>query len=48
LSDFDENAYITYFGPTDIKSTQSNNKKMYGVLPYVAPEVLRESIYSRK
>ncbi|RGB34110.1 kinase-like domain-containing protein, partial [Rhizophagus diaphanus] len=44
LSDFDYGAYITDLGlcqPANVKSSQNNNKKIYGVVPYVAPEVLR-------
>jgi serine/threonine protein kinase len=43
-------AYITDLGlsrPANIKSSQSDNKKMYGVLPYVAPEVLRGKEYTQ-
>src|SRR5436305_14100744 len=41
LSD-DNYAYITDLGlckPANVKPSQSSNKKIYGVLPYVAPEV---------
>jgi serine/threonine protein kinase len=44
------NAYITDLGlcqPANIKSSQSDNKKIYGVLPYVAPEVLRGKEYTQ-
>ncbi|PKB98330.1 kinase-like protein, partial [Rhizophagus irregularis] len=37
--------------PANVKSsqnTQNSNKKIYGVLPYVAPEVLREKKYTQK
>src|SRR3954452_21206432 len=37
-------SYITDLGlckPANIKPSQSGNKNIYGVLPYVAPEVLR-------
>ncbi|POG80986.1 kinase-like domain-containing protein [Rhizophagus irregularis DAOM 181602=DAOM 197198] len=51
LSDFVELAFITDLGlsqPANIKSSQNNNKKIYGVLPYVAPEVLRGKEYTQK
>ncbi|POG69405.1 kinase-like domain-containing protein [Rhizophagus irregularis DAOM 181602=DAOM 197198] len=51
LSDFNKNAFITNLGlcqPANVKSSQNNNKKIYGVLPYVAPEVLREKEYTQK
>jgi serine/threonine protein kinase len=51
LSCFEYNvAYITDLGlcqPANIKSSQSDNKKIYGVLPYVAPEVLRGKEYTQ-
>jgi serine/threonine protein kinase len=51
LGNFEDNlAYITDLGlcqPANIKSSQSDNKKMYGVLPYVAPEVLRGKEYTQ-
>ncbi|CAB4413140.1 unnamed protein product [Rhizophagus irregularis] len=50
LSDFDEDAYITDLGlcqPANVKSSQNSNKKIYGVLPYVAPEVLRGKEYTQ-
>ena len=34
--------------PVNMKPSQSGDKKIYGVLPYVAPEVLRKRIYSSK
>ncbi|RGB22907.1 kinase-like domain-containing protein, partial [Rhizophagus diaphanus] len=43
-------AYITDLGlcqPANVKSSQNNNKKIYGVLPYVAPEVLRGKEYTQ-
>ncbi|CAB4404737.1 unnamed protein product [Rhizophagus irregularis] len=51
LSDFNDEAYITDLGlsqPANVKSSQNNNKKIYGVLPYVAPEVLRGKEYTQK
>jgi serine/threonine protein kinase len=42
--------YITDLGlcrPADVKSSQNSNKKIYGVLPYVAPEVLRGNKYTQ-
>ncbi|GET51343.1 kinase-like domain-containing protein [Rhizophagus irregularis DAOM 181602=DAOM 197198] len=51
LSDFHNNAYITDLGlcqPANIEHSQSNNKKIYGVLPYMAPEVLRGKEYTQK
>ncbi|EXX52891.1 kinase-like domain-containing protein [Rhizophagus irregularis DAOM 181602=DAOM 197198] len=51
LSDFDNHAYITDLGlcqPANIEHSQSNNKKIYGVLPYMAPEVLRGKEYTQK
>ncbi|EXX73372.1 Ipl1p [Rhizophagus irregularis DAOM 197198w] len=50
LSDFG-NACITDLGlcqPANVKPSQNSNKKIYGVLPYVAPEVLRGNEYSKK
>ncbi|RGB26940.1 kinase-like domain-containing protein [Rhizophagus diaphanus] len=51
LSNFVDNAYITDLGlcqPANVKSSQNSNKKIYGVLPYVAPEVLRGKEYTQK
>ncbi|EXX70207.1 Ipl1p [Rhizophagus irregularis DAOM 197198w] len=50
LSDFVEFAFITDLGlcqPANVKPSQNSNKKIYGVLPYVAPEVLRGNEYSK-
>jgi serine/threonine protein kinase len=50
LSNFYQDAYITDLGlcqPANVKSTLSNNKKIYGVLPYIAPEVLRGKEYTQ-
>ncbi|RGB31029.1 kinase-like domain-containing protein, partial [Rhizophagus diaphanus] len=50
LSDFEQDAYITDLGlcqPANVKSLQNSNKKIYGVLPYVAPEVLRGKGYTQ-
>ncbi|CAB4420189.1 unnamed protein product [Rhizophagus irregularis] len=33
--------------PANVKSSQNSNKKIYGVLPYVAPEVLRGKEYTQ-
>jgi serine/threonine protein kinase len=49
LSERDQ-AYVTDLGlcqPANAKTTQSNNNKIYGVLPYVAPEVLRGKEYTQ-
>ena len=43
-------ARITDLGlcqPANVKSSQSGDKKIYGVLPYVAPEVLRGKEYTQ-
>ncbi|POG66023.1 hypothetical protein GLOIN_2v1781004 [Rhizophagus irregularis DAOM 181602=DAOM 197198] len=50
LSNNIHQAYITDLGlcqPANDKSSQNNNKKLYGVLPYVAPEVLRGKEYTQ-
>ncbi|GBC02962.1 hypothetical protein RclHR1_04900005 [Rhizophagus clarus] len=52
LNDFDnvEWTYITDLGlcqPASIMPSQNNNKKLFGVLPYVAPEVLRGNDYTQ-
>src|SRR6266508_3573074 len=50
LNDFKFFTYITDLGlcqPTNAKPSQSNNKKIYGVLPYVSPEVLRGKEYTQ-
>ncbi|RGB31952.1 kinase-like domain-containing protein [Rhizophagus diaphanus] len=50
LSDFKECAYVTDLGlcqPANVKSPQNSNKKIYGVLPYIAPEVLRGKEYTQ-
>ncbi|UZO13067.1 uncharacterized protein OCT59_004573 [Rhizophagus irregularis] len=51
LSDFNvEFAYITDLGlcqPANVESTQSNNKKIYGALLYLAPEILRGKEYTQ-
>ena len=42
--------YITDLGlcqPANVKTSQNENKKIYGVLPYVAPEVLRGKEYTQ-
>ena len=46
----DDYSYITDLGlckPANVKPSQSGNKKIYGVLPYVAPEVLRGKEYTQ-
>ncbi|EXX70637.1 Cdc15p [Rhizophagus irregularis DAOM 197198w] len=43
-------AYITDLGlcqPANVKSNKNSNKKIYGVLPYVDPEVLRGKEYTQ-
>ncbi|EXX68530.1 Ypk2p [Rhizophagus irregularis DAOM 197198w] len=50
-SDSDIYTSITDLGlcqPANVKSSQNSNKKIYGVLPYVAPEVLRGNEYTQK
>ena len=42
--------FITDLGlcqPANVKTSQNENKKIYGVLPYVAPEVLRGKEYTQ-
>ncbi|GBB94811.1 hypothetical protein RclHR1_24190001 [Rhizophagus clarus] len=44
-------AYVTDLGlcqPANDKSSQNDKKKIYGVLPYVAPEVLRGKEYTQE
>ncbi|POG78664.1 kinase-like domain-containing protein [Rhizophagus irregularis DAOM 181602=DAOM 197198] len=51
LSNFDGYICITDLGlcqPANVKSSQNSNKKIYGVLPYVAPEVLRGKEYTQE
>ncbi|POG72276.1 kinase-like domain-containing protein [Rhizophagus irregularis DAOM 181602=DAOM 197198] len=50
LSNFGQKAFITDLGlcqPANAKSSQNSNKEIYGVLPYVAPEVLRGKEYTQ-
>ncbi|CAB4420181.1 unnamed protein product [Rhizophagus irregularis] len=50
LSDFGDYAYITDLGlcqPANVKPSQNSNKEIYGVLPYVAPEVLKGKEYTQ-
>src|SRR5438045_957580 len=50
LSGDDDLTYITDLGlcqPANVKPSQSDYKKIYGVLPYVAPEVLRGREYTQ-
>ncbi|RIA85962.1 kinase-like domain-containing protein [Glomus cerebriforme] len=42
--------FITDLGlcqPANVKSSQNDDKEIYGVLPYVAPEVLRGKVYTQ-
>src|SRR6185436_15118274 len=44
------NSLITDLGlckPANVKPSQSGSKKIYGVLPYIAPEVLRGGEYTQ-
>src|SRR5438045_3647765 len=50
LSISQSSIYITDLGlyqPANVKTSQNENKKIYGVLPYVAPEVLRGKEYTQ-
>ena len=50
LSVSQSSIYITDLGlcqPANVKTSQNENKKIYGVLPYVAPEVLRGKEYTQ-
>ncbi|GET03165.1 kinase-like domain-containing protein [Rhizophagus clarus] len=50
LSDYLKSAYITDLRlcqPANVEFSQINNKKIYGVLAYVAPEVLRGKVYTQ-
>ncbi|POG81951.1 uncharacterized protein OCT59_009488 [Rhizophagus irregularis] len=50
LSTFSETTFITDLGlcqPANVKTSHDGNKKIYGVLPYVAPEVLRGKEYTQ-
>ena len=50
LSDGDSYPHISDLGlcrPVNMKPSQSGDKKIYGVLPYVAPEVLRGKEYTQ-
>ncbi|CAB4420267.1 unnamed protein product [Rhizophagus irregularis] len=50
LSNYVHQAFITDLGlcqPANVKSYQNSDKKIYGVLPYVAPEVLRGKEYTQ-
>ncbi|POG78640.1 kinase-like domain-containing protein [Rhizophagus irregularis DAOM 181602=DAOM 197198] len=48
LSDIGNNAYITDLGLCQPANMKSDNKKIYGVLPYVDPEVLRGKEYTKE
>jgi serine/threonine protein kinase len=46
----DKEVYITDLGlyqPANVKISQDSNKKIYGVLLYVAPEVLKGEKYTQ-
>ncbi|EXX59144.1 kinase-like domain-containing protein [Rhizophagus irregularis DAOM 181602=DAOM 197198] len=50
LINFGHYTYITDLGlcqPANAKSPQNSNKEIYGVLPYVAPEILRGKEYTQ-
>jgi serine/threonine protein kinase len=50
LSNFRREAYVTDLGlckPANVETSQDSHKKIYGVLPYVAPEVLRGKEYTQ-
>ena len=47
LSNFDERAYIADLGLCQPANAKISHKKIYGVLPYVAPEVLRGKEYTQ-
>ncbi|RGB40485.1 kinase-like domain-containing protein [Rhizophagus diaphanus] len=50
LSNDSHQAFITDLGlcqPANVKSSQNSNRNIYGVLPYVAPEVLRGKEYTQ-
>ncbi|GBC05066.1 hypothetical protein RclHR1_00600029 [Rhizophagus clarus] len=45
---YGQNIYITDLGlcqSANVKSSQGDNKKIYGIIPYMVPEVLRKGIY---
>ncbi|GBC06265.1 hypothetical protein RclHR1_06720001 [Rhizophagus clarus] len=47
---YEDDVFITDLGlcqPANVKSSQGDNKKTYGVLPYMAPEVLRGKEYTQ-
>jgi serine/threonine protein kinase len=49
--DFETMTYINDFGfckPTNENSSNSDNKNIYGVMPYMAPEILRGKEYTQK
>ncbi|RGB39560.1 kinase-like domain-containing protein [Rhizophagus diaphanus] len=51
LSNFDENAFITDLGlcqPANVETSHDSDKKIFGVLPYVAPEVLKGKEYTQQ
>ncbi|RGB39603.1 kinase-like domain-containing protein [Rhizophagus diaphanus] len=51
LSNSDDTIRIADLGlcrPANIKNSQNNDNKIYGVLPYVAPEVLRGQEYTQE
>ncbi|CAI2180776.1 11478_t:CDS:2 [Funneliformis geosporum] len=51
LKDDFSDCYIADFGlckPVDEQSVKQDDQKIYGVLPYVAPEVLRGKVYTQE
>ncbi|GBC54436.1 kinase-like domain-containing protein [Rhizophagus irregularis DAOM 181602=DAOM 197198] len=51
LSNFDEKAFITDLGlcqPANVETSHDSDKKIFGVLPYVAPEVLKGKEYTQQ
>jgi serine/threonine protein kinase len=46
LLDYDESNYISDFGLSGPSNEKKLNKKIYGVLPYIAPEILNGEPYT--